>query len=519
MRGDLPLLTKGDYLDGLECHKRLFLKKYSPELAAEPGVGDRARMLDGQEIGLIARLQFPGGVLIDKFGPNAVIATTRAMEEAHTIFEAQIESAGKLVRVDVLQRDGEGWRVIEVKSSKEPKPKEKFKEKHLNDLAYQVLVLREAGVNVTSANLMLVSRSYETGRDGGLDPNRLFSIHEVTKHIEEVLVNTQFQTIAMLGVLAREEAPDIETNVGCKGCGFYDHCHVGQPEDDLVFLPRIQSQKVSKLRSQGIRTIGEIPDDEHLSSVQQRTRSTWVSGKPHVEPRLNEELEKLRYPLYLIDFETTQYAIPMLPLCSSYLQIPFQWSCHILESPDATPIHREFLFREAGDPRPAFARSLLECLEPAATVAIYSSFEKSIVRALDHQGVPHADELQKILTERVVDFRRVVEDHVYLREFHGSFSLKSVLPALAPDHNYDDLTIRDGEAAAAEYKRMIAVTTPVEEAERIARDLLAYCKRDTEAMVVLLNALRRLVSPRLVVCCVEEVIPDDTVHRQLALNI
>lgn len=519
MRGDLPLLTKGDYLDGLECQKRLFLKKYCPELAAEPSVGDKARMMDGQEIGVMARLQFPGGVLIDKFGPNAVEATARAMRDAHTVFEAQIESAGKLVRVDVLQREGEGWRVIEVKSSKEPKPKEKFKDKHLHDLAYQVLVLREAGVNVTSANLMLVSRNYETGPDGGFDPTKLLAIHNVTAKIEELLVNTEFHSNAMLGVLALEEAPEVETNVGCRGCGFYDHCHAGQREDDLVFLPRIQAQKVSKLRSQGVKTIGAIPDDEPLSPIQQRIRSTWLAGKPHVEPRLAEELDRLRYPLYLIDFETTQWAIPLLPLSSSYLPIPFQWSCHVLESPDAAPVHREFLYRGAEDPRPAFATSLLECLEPAAMIAIYSSYEKSIVKALDHQGVPHADELQKILSERVVDFRRVVEDHVYLRQFHGSFSLKSVLPALSPEHNYDDLNIRDGEAAAAEYKRMIAATTPQEESERIARDLLAYCKRDTEAMVVLLNALRRLVSPQAVVCGAEEVIPDDTVHRQLALNI
>jgi len=248
MRAELPLLTKGDYLEGLRCQKGLFLRKYHRELANPVDAGSQSRMADGREIGNLARMLFPGGILIDSNGKDALVATEIMMRDAHTLFEAQFMSAGRLVRADVLQRDGDGWRLLEVKSSKEPKAKEKFKEEHLNDLAFQVLVLREAGVNVTSASLILLSRSYRTSRECGFELRKLFAIHDVTSQVETFLVDTQFRSIAMLQVLGRDEAPEIETNAFCKGCSFYEHCHVGQSEDDLVFLPRIQSDQVSEMR-------------------------------------------------------------------------------------------------------------------------------------------------------------------------------------------------------------------------------------------------------------------------------
>jgi len=238
-----------------------------------------------------------------------------------------------------------------------------------------------------------------------------------------------------------------------------------------------------------------------------------------VDPSLAGDLDNIRYPLHLIDFETVKWVVPSLPNSSAHLSIPFQWSCHILEAPGATPEHREFLYRGGDDPRSEFASTLLECVRPAATVGIYTHYELTVINELVNQGVPHADELRQILAERVLDLKKMVEARVYLREFKGSLSLKSVLPALSFGHGYDDLRIRDGEAASAEYKRMCAVTTRQEDAEQIAQDLLAYCKRDTEAMVVLLDALRNLVQPGAPVATSAEPEPDDLIHEQLALNL
>jgi hypothetical protein len=531
MRSELPFLTKSDYLAGLTCVKQLFLRKYGREHAAVPSMGALARMADGQEIGLMARTLFPGGILIDSSGKDAVLATQINMEQAHTLFEAQFVSDGRLVRVDVLQRDGDGWRLIEVKSSKEPnisapakpvtkpeQPKEKFKDQHFDDVAFQVLVLREAGVNVKSAALMLLSRSYQAGADGGCNLTKLFAIRDVTAEVEERIMDAQFHSIRLVKVLALDEAPDVETNTFCKDCGFHDYCHKDQRPDDLALLPRIRSEDVTRLRRDGIYSIGAIPDDFKLSPLQSRVREVQRTHEPFVDERLAEDLQAIRYPFALIDFETTKWVIPFLPKTSAHQAIPFQWSCHLVASPGAEPVHKEFLYRGGEDPRLEFAQTLLDCVRGAATVGTYTQYESTVINDLVRNGIANAKELQSILAEKGLDLKKLVENRVYLEEFVGSFSLKKVLPALSHEHGYGDLRIQDGEAASAEYKRMSAETTPPEEANSIARDLLAYCQRDTEAMVVLLNALHVLAQTGKI-AAKPSLEPNDLVHDQLALNI
>ena len=87
------------------------------------------------------------------------------------------------------------------------------------------------------------------------------------------------------------------------------------------------------------------------------------------------------------------------------------------------------------------------------------------------------------LCERIVDLHRLVRGYYYHPDMHGSFSIKAVLPVLAPDLGYGDLEIAEGRAAAAAFSRSIAADTPNDERIRIGESLLAYCKRDTEAMV------------------------------------
>jgi predicted RecB family nuclease len=471
-------------------------------------------MADGNDIGALARLMFPGGVLIDAAGPDAVLATESMMQVAHTLFEPQFVSGGRLVRVDILQRDGDAWRLLEVKSSKEPGEKEKVKSHHLYDVAFQVLVLREAGINVKSASLVLISRDYVAPENGGLDPSAALAIVEVTNEVEAALVDVQFKGIAMQHVISQEEAPFFETNTYCSGCGFHAHCHVGQPEDDLVFIPRIKATQVSELRAQGVKAIGAVPESYKLQEIQARIRNVYRDGTPYVAKNLPETLEAVKFPVYFIDFEAAAYSIPVLPGTASYQAIPFQWSCHVLESREGELMHFEFLAVDGKDPRAAFAETLWNTIQSAGSIFVYSNYEMTTLKALAKQGVRHGAELCELLSARGVDLLKIVQESVYLKAFKGSFSIKSVLPAMVPAMSYKDLTIRDGNTAAAEYKRMIAATTPISEKEQICRDLLAYCKRDTEAMVELFAAMWKLCDPDS-----DLPAPDDFKHDQLILNL
>ena len=92
---------------------------------------------------------------------------------------------------------------------------------------------------------------------------------------------------------------------------------------------------------------------------------------------------------------------------------------------------------------------------------------------------------------RLLDLLPVVRNGYYHPDFRGSFSIKSVLPALVPGLNYGDLAIADGQVAAAMYRKALASTDP-EERRRTFRDLRAYCARDTWALVKLCRALAEL---------------------------
>jgi hypothetical protein len=95
-----------------------------------------------------------------------------------------------------------------------------------------------------------------------------------------------------------------------------------------------------------------------------------------------------------------------------------------------------------------------------------------------------------LIRKRIVDLLPLIRDHVYDPDFHGSFSLKSVLPALVPELGYDHLEIKDGGLASLACAEMQAPETTPERRAQICAALLSYCRTDTQAMVELFRMLR-----------------------------
>jgi hypothetical protein len=213
-----------------------------------------------------------------------------------------------------------------------------------------------------------------------------------------------------------------------------------------------------------------------------------------VEPGLGDALSTIVAPVAFLDFETIAPAIPVWAGCQPYGIIPVQMSCHV-QGEDGRLVHHAFLADGPGDPRPAIAHAVLDACAGAGTVVAYgASFE---LRCLDHlaAAVPHvATELHQV-RDRVVDLLAIVRDNVYHPGFGGSFSIKSVLPALVPGLGYDDLAIADGAVASARLESLLLGGDAMQEDDRQAlrHNLLAYCGRDTLGMVKLWERLRTLV--------------------------
>jgi hypothetical protein len=121
---------------------------------------------------------------------------------------------------------------------------------------------------------------------------------------------------------------------------------------------------------------------------------------------------------------------------------------------------------------------------------VYSSYEATRIRELAEALPDLSNDLLALLEGRIVDLLKLVQKHCYHPEFHGSFSIKSVLPALVPDLGYSDLEISDGGQASAAYAEMVRPETPAEGRIQLRESLFAYCRRDTEAMVRLFETLR-----------------------------
>jgi hypothetical protein len=239
------------------------------------------------------------------------------------------------------------------------------------------------------------------------------------------------------------------------------------------------------LAQQGVATIDDIPTGTKLSPVQRRVKENveWVSVK------LDTVLQAVKYPVHHLDFETVMLAVPRFSETRPYQALPVQWSNHI-EQANGELRHEEFLHKDVSDPRRVLSEALLESLGERGSICVYSPYERSILEQLA-ATVPSLSQALLRIVSRLWDLFPIVRDYYYHPAFGGSYSIKSVLPAMVPSLAYDDLTIKEGGHAASQYYRMVFVETDWVERAEIEESLLRYCERDTLAMVELRRALKK----------------------------
>ena len=91
---------------------------------------------------------------------------------------------------------------------------------------------------------------------------------------------------------------------------------------------------------------------------------------------------------------------------------------------------------------------------------------------------------------RLFDLLPVVREHVYHSAFAGSYSIKSVLPALVPEMSYEGMVVANGQQAGVAWESLVRESLDASERDKIRKALLDYCGQDTLAMVRLLDVLR-----------------------------
>jgi hypothetical protein len=174
--------------------------------------------------------------------------------------------------------------------------------------------------------------------------------------------------------------------------------------------------------------------------------------------------------------------VPIWKGTRPYQQLPFQFSMH-RRNRAGTLAQEFFLDLSRKDPRHDLAEALIRACGDQGPIFVYSSFEATRIRELA-EHYPKLRTSLMALCARLVDLLPIAEEHYYHPSQQGSWSIKKVLPAIAPDLRYDALPgVKDGGMAMEAYVEAIQPGTAPERRTQIHNELIAYCGLDTLAMV------------------------------------
>lgn len=484
-------LSKTDFILYRECPKNAWLKIYQPDLYYQSELSDfdKAIIETGNEVELVARKLFPVGKLIEGRGIEAQRLTQDLLSaQEPVLFQPAFSQDGFFAAVDILKFESEtnSYAIFEVKATSDIDEKV-----HLYDLAFQVVLLRRMGLAISKIGLIHLDPEYK--RFGELNIQDLFRTQDVTETVDGLCEAVAIQMEEARGYLSQETEP--KGSCGCIYKGRSNHCTTFSysnpqiPAYGIHDLARIgnSKKKLIELVDMSIFHLHEIPEDITLSDIQKNQVDTHLTGKTVTEREaIKEELAKLVFPLYFLDYETFPAAIPRFNGFSPYQQIPFQYSLHVLKSADAEPEHFQFLFTESDDPSTSLAESLRQDIGPTGSVIVWNkSFECGINEALGDR-VLLAKSFLRSVNDRVFDLMDIFKkQHFVHKDFRGSTSIKRVLPVLAPELSYSDLEIHEGGMAAQSWNKVTTGSLTQEKKLKIAEDLRKYCERDTYAMYVI----------------------------------
>ena len=490
--------SKSKYTRIRHCPRMLWLDEFRPDLAPDDE-NTLARFEAGNEVGALARGLFGPSVDVTAHKENGdldlprMIENTKREMEAGTpvICEASFSWQGLYCAVDLLRKEGDGWAIYEVKSSTDP-----VQEKYFHDTGYKTYVLEQCGVPVTGVSLVCLNNQWVF--DGTLNLQELFRIYGMAEaavaerpHVPDTLALAE-------EILNSETEPETELGASCPDCDYWPWCSRNLPQPNVFDLYRLNKDKKAEYYQKRLVTFEALRDSGLIKNATQRRqieyateeKGTWIEKE-----KIQAFLNTLTYPLYFLDFESIQPAVPLYVGTRPYAQIPFQYSLHYVESEEGELQHREFLAESGLDPRQAIAEALCRDIpEDACVLAYNKAFECTRLKELAALFPDLSDHLTKI-AEHVIDLIVPFQSgYYYNRAMGGSFSIKSVLPAIYPDdpgldyHNLEG--VHNGGEAMSVFPK-IQFMDP-EEREKTRRNLLRYCELDTFALVKVWQELKRV---------------------------
>lgn len=451
------MLTKSDFLLYMSAPLHLWAKKHNKLNKIVPSVFEQHLMKQGYEVEKLAH----------KLLPQAT------WQEAYVSYEFE-------VRRDALVKNPDGTHnLYEVKSSTT------IKKEHLYDVTFQSIVMKD---NTKLNKIYIVTLNKDYILENSLDIQSLFVKNDVTDKVKELTDEVEEKMRDALNVMSKEKPDYIENCLNPKTCPCLDLCHPNLPEKSIFNIPMLSPKKKRELVESKILEIKDIPISFELSPKQRRIAGTIRSNIPHLNKvGLQKFLDTFIYPLYFLDYETYPLAIPIYKGYKPYQHMVFQYSLHIVNE-DKSVVHKEYLETEIGDPSKNLLEKLKNDIGNTGTILVWNkTFE--FERNKDMANLfPEYKEFLENVNSRMIDLADFINKEHYIHpDFLGSWSIKYVLPIMAPDLSYKNLKINKGDVAMIAWWELIHSSD-----KSIAKDLLEYCGLDSFGMVKIWEKLKAI---------------------------
>ena len=412
------------------------------------------------------------------------------------------------------------------------------------------------------------------------DETSLIAILEATEAVAQAYPSEESigeATARLSGYVASGNWPAVEVGMKCKACEFnvpgqtsgYDLCWGTQARVEhhlftLGYLGSMEYRQPGTVRRIVEQTAPRAPritdlqdedvaGDTSLQRGWKRQIMAVRTGRPFISPEIVRDAATLmrckpeNYPLFFLDYEGTRCALPSAAGCRPYGQVAFQWSCHVIDNPGASPRHVEWLDTENDNPNLGFLESLRKLLGEQGTIYHWADYEVVVTQELADEirgdaskadlvswvdrnwGTNAKAKKIAVKSERCLDLLEISRGHFYDPAMMGSHSIKKVLPVvwknpaiqkLFPKYGQDQhgqpvknpydalpaLTLQDskdhaldlskldeldvvknGPGAMRAYEHIRYGLAASDQAARksMRRQLMRYCELDTAAMVMI----------------------------------
>ncbi len=387
--------------------------------------------------------------------------------------------------------DTDTYDIYEVKSSTEVKKENKY------DATFQFLVTNMQ-IKVDKVYILHLNKEYV--RHGDLILSELFVADDITNTVHKMKIDVDIEREKALDILQRETSDEIQPCYNISSCRCLSLCHPDLPDFSIYHIPNLSKKKKQKLIDLGVSDIKDVPDTFELNYKQSIIVKVGKTNQPHIDTaQIRHQFERLDYPLYFLDYETFNNAIPVYDGYKPHQQMVFQYSLHRLDKPDGELVHSEHLSLNKQDPAQSLVKQLRQDIGDIGSVIVWNkTFEMGRNKEMAELYPEYAEFLTD-LNERIYDLADVVKDGMYVHpDFKGSWSIKAVLPVLVPHLSYKELAIGKGDEAMITWWRLthdqpIGLTFE-EKKDEVAQALLDYCELDTLAMVEIYKKVKQQIN-------------------------